>query len=60
MLMMNEEPALKKVATLEGVLENEIDVVFQDLGQLALKSYERDVGRTKPSNVGLKINHTNM
>ncbi|OIV95891.1 hypothetical protein TanjilG_26995 [Lupinus angustifolius] len=32
MLIMNEEPALKKVATLEGVLENEIDVVFQDLG----------------------------
>ncbi|OIV91709.1 hypothetical protein TanjilG_26562 [Lupinus angustifolius] len=33
MMVMNEQPATKRVATLEGMLENEIDVlVFQDLG----------------------------
>ncbi|CAL0309302.1 unnamed protein product [Lupinus luteus] len=33
MMMMNEQPATKRVATLEAMLEDEIDVlVFQDLG----------------------------
>ncbi|KAK7246407.1 hypothetical protein RIF29_41275 [Crotalaria pallida] len=39
MMMMNEEPKTKRVANLEGMLEDEIDAfVFQDLGSDYLES----------------------